>query len=95
MAGDLDTAVDNASVDGTAQTLSNLHALAFKIRLAFYTPSGIIGHPYQGSVLYNSDDAISTLPSLETTLDPKQGDAALAQLVHAFAKLPPILVVER
>lgn len=95
LAGDLDTAVDNASASGTAESLSNLQKLAFKIRLAFYTPSGIIGHPYQGSVLYNSDDVISTLPSLDTTLDAKKGDAALKQLVGAFEKLPPILVVAR
>ena len=72
-----------------------MRSLAFAIRLAFYTPSGIVGHPYQGSVLYNSDDTISTLPTLETTLDPRKGDAALAQLVATFKKLPPILVVSR
>ena len=59
------------------------------------TPTGIIGHPYQGSVLYNYDDTISTLPSLDTTLDSKHGDAALAQLVEAFRKLPPTVVVAR
>jgi len=95
VASNLDTAVDNASAGGTAATLRNLGALAFKIRLVFYTPSGIVGPPYQGSVLYNSDDVISTLPSLDTTLDPKHGDAALAQLVATMKKLPPVFVVAR
>ncbi len=95
LAANLDNAVDASSKTGNAQTLRSLGSLAFQIRMAFYTPGGIIGHPYQGSVLYNSDDTISTLPSLETTLDPKKGSAALSQLVAAFKKLPPILVVSR
>ncbi len=95
LAANLDDAVDASSQNGNEAALRNLSALAFKIRMAFYTPHGIIGQPWQGSVLYNSDDVISTLPSLDKTLDPKTGKAALDQLVAAFSKLPPILIVSR
>jgi hypothetical protein len=90
----LDEAVDQASESGTTKELQDFHSLAFQIRSAFYSPGGIPGDAYQGSVLYNSDDAISTLPSLET-LDAKLGKASLAQLVAAFQKLPPLLLVSR
>jgi N-acetylated-alpha-linked acidic dipeptidase len=95
LARSLDDAVDASSKDGNAAALRNASSLTFAIRMAFYSPQGVPGDPYKRSVLYNSDDVISTLPSLEATLDPKKGKAALDQLVAAFAKLPPILIVSR
>ncbi|HEV2037148.1 MAG TPA: M28 family peptidase, partial [Candidatus Eremiobacteraceae bacterium] len=95
LSASVDRAVDEASENGNAKELRELGQLAFEIRSAFYSRSGIPGYPWQGSVLYNSDDTISTLPSLETTLDPKHGKAALNQLVGAFQKLPPLLLVSR
>ena len=95
LAASLDSAVDQASANDDAKQLRSLKSLAFAIRAAFYSPSGIPDDSWQGSVLYNSDDNISTLPSLETTLDPKAGKAALDQLVAALGKLPPLLLVSR
>ncbi|HEV2879161.1 MAG TPA: hypothetical protein VGW96_06210, partial [Candidatus Eremiobacteraceae bacterium] len=91
----VDQAVDQSVAYSNMSSLTNLRALTIQIRSAFYSPRGIPGEPWQGSVLYNSDDVISTLPSLETTLDPKNGKAALDQLVATFQKLPPLLLVSR
>ncbi len=95
LASSLDAAVEQASASSNVQELRDLANIAFAIRLAFYAPGGIQGDPYHRSVLYNSDDTISTLPSLESTLDRKHGQAALDQLVAAFQKLPPLMVVSR
>jgi N-acetylated-alpha-linked acidic dipeptidase len=91
----VDQAVDQSVAYSNMSSLTNLRALTIQIRSAFYSPRGIPGEPWQGSVLYNSDDVISTLPSLEATLDPKNGKAALDQLVATFQKLPPLLLVSR
>ncbi|HXW51026.1 MAG TPA: M28 family peptidase [Candidatus Acidoferrales bacterium] len=89
----LDNAADATAAAGNLQALAPMRALALKTRADFYDPGGVPGHPWQGSLLYNSDDTISTLPSLETTLDPKLGEQALNQLVAAFARIPPVLFI--
>jgi hypothetical protein len=91
----IDGAADQYAQNGDLAALKNLLALSIQIRQAFYSPRGIPGYGWQGSVLYNSDDNISTLPSLEATLDPKHGDAALKQILACFQRLPPMLVVSR
>ena len=95
LSASVDEAADQAVASGNLTALASMRANLVEIRSAFYSPSGIPGDPYQGSILYNSDDTISTLPSLETTLSPKRGKAALDQLVAAFHKLPPLLLVSR
>jgi hypothetical protein len=94
-AASVDSAADQYAQNGNLGALKNLLTLSIQIRQAFYSPAGIPGYHWQGSVLYNSDDNISTLPSLEATLDPKSGDAALKQIVACFQRLPPMLVVSR
>jgi len=95
LSASVDEAADQAVATGNLFALANMRAGMIQIRSAFYSASGVPGDPYQRSILYNSDDTISTLPSLETTLDPKRGKAALDQLVAAFHKLPPLLIVSR
>ena len=95
LSASVDEAADQAVASGNLTALASMRANMVQIRSAFYSPSGVPGDPYQGSILYNSDDTISTLPSLETTLNPKRGQAALDQLVAAFHKLPPLLLVSR
>jgi hypothetical protein len=95
LAQSIDSAVDASSAAGNVESLKSLGELEFKIRSAFYAPGGLVGDAWQGSVLYNSDDSISTLPTLEKTLDAKTGQAALDQIVACFEKLPPLLVVQR
>jgi N-acetylated-alpha-linked acidic dipeptidase len=93
----LAAAIDNSAEESTAtdnlSALADLRVLTFRVRAVFYAQNGIPGQPWQGSMLYNDDNVISTLPSLELTLDPKQGDAALNQLVSTFARLPPLLLI--
>ena len=91
----VDDSIDQSLADGNMTALAGQRALAFQIRSAFYSPRGVPGDAYQGSIMYNSDDTISTLPSLETTLDAKRGKEALDQLVRAFHRLPPLLLVSR
>jgi len=95
LSASVDEAADQAVATGNLTALASMRAGMIQIRSAFYSPSGVPGDPYQGSILYNSDDTISTLPSLETTLNPKRGTAALDQLVAAFHRLPPLLLVSR
>jgi N-acetylated-alpha-linked acidic dipeptidase len=87
---DLSAAQSAASDD--LQALGPLRRLSFEIRAKFYARQGIPGNRWQGSLLYNGGSEAATLPSLEATLDPKLGDAALDQLVGAFASLPPLLL---
>lgn len=89
----IDAAADATAATGNLSALASMRRLAFQVRSYFYDPKGLPGSPWQGSVLYNSDDTISTLPSLETTLDPKAGAAALAQIEAAFARVPPVLFI--
>jgi N-acetylated-alpha-linked acidic dipeptidase len=93
LAASIDSSAQESLASNNLPALVQLRALDFQIRSKFYVQNGIVGQPWQGSIVYNSDDAISTLPSLETTLDPKLGDAALQQLVSAFASLPPLLTI--
>lgn len=89
----IDSSVDESAAANNLGSLEQLRSLAFTIRSKFYDPSGIPGQPWQGSLMYNYDDVISTLPSLETTLDPKLGDRALNQLLRSFQSLPPLLLI--
>ena len=93
LAASIDSSVDESVATANLDELEKLRTLAFQIRTAFYAPAGIPGQPWQGSVMYNYDDVISTLPSLETTLDPKQGDAVLQQLVASFQNLPRLFFI--
>lgn len=89
----IDAAADATAATGNLQALRSMRSLVLQTRADFYAPNGLPGMSWQGSVLYNSDDVISTLPSLETTLDPKLGDAALDQLEAAFSRVPPVLFI--
>jgi Peptidase family M28 len=95
LSASVDEAADQAAASGNLAALASMRDDMVRIRSAFYSTSGVPGDPYQGSIMYNSDDNISMLPSLETTLDPKRGKAALDQLVAAFHRLPPLLLVSR
>ncbi len=93
LAASIDSSVDESAASNNLDELEKVRALAFGIRATFYAPAGIPGQSWQGSLMYNYDDVISTLPSLETTLDPKLGDAALNQLVASFEGLPPLFFI--
>src|ERR1700694_2126756 len=63
------------------------------LRAAFFSSKGIPSARWTRSLLYNDDDVVSLLPSLENTLDRKGGDAALEQLAGAFAKVQLMVIV--
>jgi len=93
LAASIDSSVDQSVATANLAELEKLRTLAFEIRSAFYASEGVPGQSWQGSIMYNYDDVISTLPSLETTLDPRQGDAALTQLVASFQRLPRLFYI--
>lgn len=93
LADSIDSAVDQATAINNLDELKTLRRLTFDIRSSFYDSNGVPGHPWQGSVLYNFDDTISTLPSLESTLDPRSGETALNQIASAFQRVPPLLLI--
>ena len=61
--------------------LDALQAAAIKERAAYYLHGGTVADHWQRSLLYNSDDNIAELGTLELTLDRKKGESALNQLV--------------
>lgn len=81
-------AATSASAANDEHALHDLERFALTQRAAFYAQRGIHGDRWHRSLLYNADDVVSLLPSLETTLDARYGDAALHQLVDAFNALP-------
>ncbi|MBC5808044.1 MAG: hypothetical protein DLM53_01320 [Candidatus Eremiobacter antarcticus] len=88
----IDKAADDGATSGNDNLWAALRATTLSIRSAFYEPRGVPGDSWQRSLLYSSDDASPVLPSLDITLDPKLGDAALRQLQAAFEREPHLIV---
>lgn len=88
----IDSAADDAAASGDPRLLAALRAETLQIRFGFYAPDGIPGDSWHRSLIYSSEDSSSVLPSLDMTIDPKQGDAALRQLQAAFGSQPRLIV---
>ena len=81
-----DAQAQSALAAGDLATVRAFTAKARNFRNAFFAPQGITGDSWHRTLLYNSDDNISELPTLDFTLAPKTGDAELRLLVRALQR---------
>jgi Peptidase family M28 len=80
---------DQAQAAVAATDLAGIHDFTVRaryFRAAFFAPSGITSGNWYRSLLYNADDNVAELPTLEATLDPRHGNAELRRLKQTLQK---------